>query len=144
MRSFVLAAGLAVLAGPAFAFPAVTTIRAGFLTGPGTDYDTLGTLPSGAHVDVIWCGTHKNWCLVQIYKTLGWLPQANIVAKTYKGFAMIDNSNGGAGGPAAAGGKGGGEKAGQQPESTAQPPQGGGNTPIGEVHVPSPYMTPVH
>jgi hypothetical protein len=96
-------------------------------------------------VDVIWCGTHKNWCLVEVHKTLGWLPQPDIVGKTYKGFAAIDNSNGGGGGASASGGgKGGGEKAAQEPQAMAQQPSGGNNGSIGDLHVGSPYMTPVH
>jgi uncharacterized protein YraI len=108
IRSFVLAAGLAVLAGPACAFPALTTVKAGFLAGPGADYDTLGTLPSGAHVDIIWCGTHKSWCLIQVHRTMGWMLQADLVDNTHKSVAGINYNNGGNGGSTPGGSAGGG------------------------------------
>ena len=59
-----VAAGLVLTAAPAFALPAVTMAEAGFSAGPGTDYGPAPSLKIGTHVDVIWCGTHQNWCLV--------------------------------------------------------------------------------
>ena len=143
IRSFLFAAGLAALAGPAFAFPALTTAQAGFLAGPGADYDSLGTLPSGARVDVIWCGTHKNWCLVETRHKMGWVPQDDLVDNTHKSFAAIDNSNGGGGAPGAPGGKkGGGEAAAMATDVGGK--GGGNNGPIGVIHLGGPYAQPIH
>src|SRR5262249_44697790 len=101
IRSLALAAGITLLAGPAMAFPAVTVAEAGFATGPGTDYDIFGTLPAGTHVDVVWCGTHKDWCLVEVHKIMGWMPAGNLQAKGYKNTAFLSGSSN-SGGPAGA------------------------------------------
>jgi len=97
IRSIVFAAGFALTTAPAIAFPAMTTAEAGFATGPGTDYDIFGKLPSGTHVEVIWCGTHKDWCLVNVHKMMGWLPENDLVARSVNGLTPIEGTSTGGG-----------------------------------------------
>jgi uncharacterized protein YraI len=76
-----LSTALLSLAAPVLAAPAVTLAEAGFSAGPGTDYDISKKLAVGSHVDVIWCGTHDNWCLVDFHNKRGWLPMAALSFK---------------------------------------------------------------
>ncbi len=130
------AAGFALLAGPALASPAITVAAAGFAVGPGTDYDIHGTLPVGTHLDVVWCGTHENWCLVELHNQMGWVPLDVLNLKPGgSSVALNGGTGGGAGGPAAVAtdpGPGPGESA---VLSTDPPP---GHTPISSIHLPGP------
>ena len=99
----VIAAALAALASPAFAIPALTVADTSFSAGPGTDYGPAPTIKLGTHVDVIWCGTHKNWCLIDIHNKRGWVPMADLTFKLPKVVTLNDdgtpNSNSGDGNP---------------------------------------------
>jgi hypothetical protein len=97
------------LAGPALAAPAVTLTEAGFAAGPGKDYDITRKLAGGSHVDVIWCGTHENWCLVDFHNRRGWVPMASLTFKVPHAV-NLDGSGGSSNGdaPIATGGGGGG------------------------------------
>ncbi|UOM36430.1 DUF3300 domain-containing protein [Acuticoccus sp. I52.16.1] len=52
------------LAATAHAVPGVTTSSVNFRTGPGTNYDSLGVLPSGTTVDIVDCNDGGTWCSV--------------------------------------------------------------------------------
>lgn len=103
LLSVLLSAGLLSLAAPALAAPAITLAEAGFASGPGSDYDIGKKLAIGTHVDVIWCGTHDNWCLVDIHNKRGWVPMASLTFKVPHAVAMGDDGtpNSDAGGPGA-------------------------------------------
>lgn len=100
-----LAAGLVLAAAPAFALPAVTTAEAGLSAGPGTDYGPAPVLKPGTHIDVIWCGTHQNWCLVDIHNKRGWVPMASLSFKLPKVVSYDGGTSGDTGdvGPIGAG-----------------------------------------
>jgi uncharacterized protein YraI len=118
MKSTILpvlvSAGLLALAAPAFAAPATTTAEAGFAAGPGSDYDISRKLAIGSHVDVIWCGTHENWCLIEIHNKRGWVPLASLNFK-HSRAVNVDGTTAASGGGSTAvvtgGGSGGGEAA---------------------------------
>jgi uncharacterized protein YraI len=103
LLSVLLAAGLLSLAAPAFAAPAITLAEAGFAAGPGADYDIASKLAIGSHVDVIWCGTHENWCLVDFHNKRGWVPMASLTFKVPHAVAMSDGGTPNTGGGAVAG-----------------------------------------
>jgi len=63
------AGALLVSSGLAAAAPAVVTSSVNVRTGPGTGYDVIGALPSGAAVDVLRCG--PDWCQVAFNGELG-------------------------------------------------------------------------
>ena len=95
--SILAVAGLISLAGPALATSAITVGEAGFSAGPGTDYGPAKTLTVGTHVDVIWCGTHENWCLVDIHNKRGWVPLASLTFKIPRASAVDDTGTPGGG-----------------------------------------------
>jgi uncharacterized protein YraI len=78
LKLSLIATGLALLASPAFAVSANTIADAGLSAGPGTDYGNAKPLAIGTRVDVIWCGTHGNWCLVDLHNKKGWIPLADL------------------------------------------------------------------
>lgn len=88
LLSVLLSAGPLSLAAPAFAAPAITLAEAGFAAGPGADYDIARKLAIGSHVDVIWCGTHENWCLVDFHNKRGWVPMASLTFKVPHAVSM--------------------------------------------------------
>lgn len=96
---------LLALAAPGLAAPAITLAEAGFSAGPGTDYQISNKLAVGSHVDVLWCGTHDNWCLVDFHNKRGWLPMATLTFKVPHAVTMDDDGT--AGGPAAIAGPSG-------------------------------------
>jgi hypothetical protein len=105
LLSVLLCAGLLSLAGPAIAAPAITLAEAGFAAGPGADYDISKTLAIGTHVDVVWCGTHENWCLVDIHNKRGWVPLASLTFKVPHAVTLdADGANSNGGSTVAAGG----------------------------------------
>lgn len=109
--SLLLAAGLVLAAAPVFAAPAITVAEAGFADGPGKDYAVGRKLTVGSHVDVLWCGTHENWCLVDFHNKRGWLPLASLTFKIGKAVT-VDGGTAGSGGDgqvASAGGASGGQ-----------------------------------
>lgn len=64
--------GLGLLvADTAFAAEAYTATDLNVRTGPGTQYDRIGTLPVNSGVDVIDC--HSGWCLVHGRGLRGWV-----------------------------------------------------------------------
>lgn len=133
LLSVLLSAGLLSLAAPALAAPAITLAEAGFASGPGSDYDISKKLAIGTHVDVIWCGTHGNWCLVDIHNKRGWVPMASLTFKVPHAVLMDGSGtpNSGAGPTAGPGGKK------TSPEAMAmapEKPKGGGG----------PVFTPVN
>jgi uncharacterized protein YraI len=117
-----VAAGLVLTAAPAFALPAVTMAEAGFSAGPGTDYGPAPSLNIGTNVDVIWCGTHQNWCLVDIHNKRGWVLMASLNFKLPKVAGFGDDGTQGSGGdigPAA--GSGGQSPASRSMSLSAEP-----------------------
>src|SRR5437868_10692597 len=58
-------------AGTAFAAEAYTATDLNVRTGPGTEFDRVGTLPANSGVDVINCS--KRWCLVHGRGLRGWV-----------------------------------------------------------------------
>ena len=63
------AGALLLSSGLAAAAPAVVASSVNLRTGPGTQYDVIGAMPSGATVDVLGCG--PAWCRVAFNGTLG-------------------------------------------------------------------------
>jgi len=78
LAAFAAAVVLTAASGAAFASPALTTGNQPLLSGPGTDYAKLTDLPAKSHVNVVWCGTHQNWCLVSEHGRMGWVPMASL------------------------------------------------------------------
>lgn len=131
--SILVVAGTISFAVPAFASPALTVAEADFSAGPGADYGPAKKLVVGTHVDVIWCGTHANWCLVDIHNKKGWVPLASLTFKLPRVVTLADDGtpNGGPAGPAS--GPAGGPTKGPASatvEKMAQPPSGGGGSGI--------------
>ena len=93
--------GLALLASPALAVSAHTTLDAKFQIGPGTKYAVVGTIPAGARLDVIWCGTTDQWCLVDIQHRLGWVLLSGLKFASAQQAAMVieDGKGNGPSGP---------------------------------------------
>jgi hypothetical protein len=141
----ILGGSLAVtllLVGAASATPAKLLAGTGFLSGPGAKYNALAALDPGAKVDVIWCGTTENWCLVTFHNKKGWVPLDLLNLRPGGGGSVADGSSssgGSSGGGSAGGGKSGGSKspgggdgggAAAAAETAAkQPGGGGGSTP---------------
>ena len=125
LLSVLLSAGLLSLAAPAFAAPAITLVEAGFAAGPGTDYDIGKKLAIGTHVDVVWCGTHENWCLVDVHNKRGWVPMASLTFKVPHAVSMDGGTpNSGVGGPLA--GPGGKKTSPEAMDLAPQKPHGSG------------------
>ena len=127
--SVLATASLIALAAPAFATSALTVAETGFSAGPGTDYGPAKKLTIGTHVDVIWCGTHANWCLVDIHNKRGWVPMASLTFKVP--HAVLDEDGGSTGGPVGPAGSGpagspGSKQAADMATKMAAPPSGGG------------------
>ena len=59
---------------PALATPARITVDSPWRDGPGKEYAALGNLEPGTRVDLIWCGTKANYCLVERHGKKGWVP----------------------------------------------------------------------
>jgi uncharacterized protein YraI len=64
--------------GTAFAAEAYTATDLNVRTGPGTEFDRIGTLPADSGVDVIDCA--DGWCLVRGRGLRGWV-SANYLAR---------------------------------------------------------------
>ena len=65
MRRLTLALTLFAIASvPAEAGPATTSASVNFREGPGTGFDSLGTIAAGAQVDVKECDDGGTWCAV--------------------------------------------------------------------------------
>ena len=65
MRRLTLALTLFAIASvPAEAGPATTSASVNFREGPGTGFDSLGTIAEGAQVDVKECDDGGTWCAV--------------------------------------------------------------------------------
>jgi uncharacterized protein YraI len=107
----ILATGLALLASPAFAVSANTIADASLSAGPGADYGAAKPLAIGTRVDVIWCGAHGNWCLVDLHNKKGWIPLADLKLGGSKA-TLVDGGTTDHGGPqvASSGSGGGGQK----------------------------------
>ena len=131
--SILAVAAVVSLVAPAFATSALTIAETGFSAGPGTDYGQAKKLALGTHVDVIWCGTHANWCLVDIHNKRGWVPMANLTFKLPHSNLTDDGGtpNGGptgssTGGPSGSGGGGPTKSQTAKMAQEAAPPPGGG------------------
>lgn len=115
--SLLIAAGLSATAFAAVASPAKLSTDAPFLSGPGTKYSALAQLNAGALVDIIWCGTTEDWCLVQIHNKKGWVPLAKLNLKVGRKSTAAatggggSSSSGSSGGSAGGGGSSGGSSA---------------------------------
>ena len=65
MRKIVaLALVPAIAAFPALGAPGVTTQSVNFRSGPGTNFGSLRTIPSGTSVDIGDCDAAGSWCAV--------------------------------------------------------------------------------
>lgn len=107
---------LLVTAAPAFAASASLVVAAKWVDGPGAKFETLGRLPAGARVDVLWCGMPDHWCLVQRKGVKGWLRLADLDIR--KGGAA---ASGGTGGTHGGGSANSGNPA--SPDPAAPPPK---------------------
>ncbi|RWQ15763.1 SH3 domain-containing protein [Mesorhizobium sp.] len=47
---------------PVAAGPAITTAKISFRAGPGTGYNSIGTIPEGARLDLAECDSSGGWC----------------------------------------------------------------------------------
>lgn len=135
IRSILVACAFALIAAPALAFPAVIVAEAGFSAGPGSDYDIFGKLPTGTTVDVIWCGTHAEWCLIKVHKTMGWLPESDLIEKSVSGLVPIEGNSNGGNSVAGSGDANSGVAATLLPPGK---PTGPGLHPVGPIASPSP------
>ena len=97
--AFVALATNAALAASAF-----TVAEVGLLDGPGAKYASAGRVPVGSRVDVIWCGTTEEWCLVELHRKKGWLPAAILTVKRGKGGTAGDQKGSSHSGGGQAGG----------------------------------------
>lgn len=123
---------LALVAGPAWATPAILLGGMPWLDGPGNQYASLGDLTEGTHLDVIWCGTTEHWCLVQWHGKKGWVPLTSLNIRPGGGGQLdgsvassCGNGGGSSGGDGAPGGGGGG--GGGAAIATEAAPLGGSN-----------------
>ena len=91
--------GIAMLAGSAFANPALVKAPLPLLDGPGADYRKLADLPAQAHVNVVWCGLHDQWCLIEEHNKLGWIPLASLETHLGHGGVVGDGSSSAPGSP---------------------------------------------
>jgi hypothetical protein len=57
----------------AFAAQVAATAPLELRSGPGPDYDVVGSLAAGTVVNVLWCGTKQSWCLIKHHGTQGWV-----------------------------------------------------------------------
>ena len=128
-----LSTAVLAIAAPVLAAPAVTLAEAGFSAGPGTDYDISRKLAVGTHVDVVWCGTHDNWCLVDFHNKRGWVPMAALTFKVPHAVS-IDGGGSTSNGDVPIAAAGGGSKA-MASEAAALAPAKGGN---------GPHITPIN
>jgi len=81
---------LALLTGIASASPATTVGKVPVLAGPGGNYAALTTVPEGTHVDLIWCGTPDNWCLVEQHGRKGWVHLGDLNLKVHGPANAVD------------------------------------------------------
>ncbi|WP_274424137.1 SH3 domain-containing protein [Chelativorans sp. YIM 93263] len=70
-----IAALAGVLLTPTFAaaVPAVVTTDLNIRTGPGTQYQRMGTIPDGYSLEVESCASGYNWCHVYWRGRTGWV-----------------------------------------------------------------------
>lgn len=111
VRALGALAATCLLVASASATPAKLTGDTGFLAGPGKSYDALAALDTGDKVDVIWCGTTEDWCLVSFHNKKGWVPLALLNLRPGGGGNTADggsSSGGGSGNTASTGGGSGG------------------------------------
>lgn len=66
-------AGMLLFPGVAAAVPALVTGDLNIRTGPGTQYQRLGTIPNGNSVEVESCARGFNWCRVYWAGRTGWV-----------------------------------------------------------------------
>ena len=79
----IAAAGAGLIAmlstGAALASPALTLTAQPLLNGPSiAGYAKLADLAAGTHVNVVWCGMHDKWCLIDEHNLMGWIPLADL------------------------------------------------------------------
>lgn len=95
LRLPLLAAGLALLASPAVAISARTSVDASLLIGPAKTYASVGVVPANTRLTVLWCGTTADWCLVDLKHRLGWLPLAVLrFSKQQDVTAVVEQGDG--------------------------------------------------
>ena len=88
-------AALAVCASPALAVTARSHLAVPLLTGPAKSYASVGVIPKTARLDVIWCGTSANWCLVEVKSRVGWVPLSALTFYTKKdAIAVVQQADG--------------------------------------------------
>jgi hypothetical protein len=85
LRTVVLSTTLAVAAlivtsAGAFAAQASAAAPVKLLAGPGSDYASIASLAKGAIVNVMWCGTKQNWCLIDRHGVTGWVSLGSLKA----------------------------------------------------------------
>ena len=62
-----------IAALPALAEPGVTTTSVNFRSGPGTNFSSIRTLPTGADVDIGECDELGNWCAITVESQSGFV-----------------------------------------------------------------------
>ena len=62
----------------AAAAPAVTTVSAQVFSAPLKTAPVVGTVRSGAKVDLLWCGDGPQWCLITYRKMEGFIGAAAV------------------------------------------------------------------
>ncbi|HEV7717340.1 MAG TPA: SH3 domain-containing protein [Arsenicitalea sp.] len=106
-------AALASSGAGAVAAQAAAAAPLKLLAGPGTDYASVASLGKGAIVNVMWCGTKQNWCLIDRHGVTGWVALGSLkaVGRSAAGSeaaAVFPSGPGAHGGAAGASGAGGG------------------------------------
>ncbi|MCD7060258.1 SH3 domain-containing protein [Pelagibacterium xiamenense] len=76
-RKFAAAAALAIAgliasASAAFAYEAYATTALNVRSGPGTNYNVVGSLQANQVVEVVECNTSGSWCRIQAPNVRGW------------------------------------------------------------------------
>ncbi|WP_173931503.1 SH3 domain-containing protein [Chelativorans sp. Marseille-P2723] len=71
--------------GIAAAVPAIVTANVNYRTGPGVQYQRIGTIPAGRSVDVLGCIAGFHWCEVVWAGRGGWV-SGNYLAYLDRGY----------------------------------------------------------
>ena len=72
-RFSALLVSVSLIASSASAAPAVTTAKVNLRSGPGTGYESLGSIADGSRIDVSDCDASGAWCAVKVSGKAGFI-----------------------------------------------------------------------